>query len=54
MEATTTLSLNVRVPRELLARVKMHATVIGKPIQELVAEVLDKALPVYKAQPKGK
>jgi predicted DNA binding CopG/RHH family protein len=54
MEATTTPSLNVRIPRELLARVKMHATVVGRPIQELVAEALDKAIPVYKAQPRVK
>jgi len=46
--------LNVRIPRELAARVRMHATSIGRPVQELVAEVLDRSVPVYKPQPKGK
>lgn len=54
MEASAIRPFNVRIPRELIARVKAHAAVVGKPIQALVAETLDKAIPVYKAQPKGK
>lgn len=48
-----TCELNVRVPRELATRVKMHAAVVGRPMQAIVAEALDKAVPVYKPQ-KGK
>jgi len=46
--------MNVRLPRELVIRVKMHATALGKPLQAFVAETLDKAVPAYKLQSKRK
>jgi hypothetical protein len=46
--------MNVRIPRALATRVKMHAVVTQRPMQEIVAEILDKAIPAYKPQPKGK
>lgn len=49
-----TCEMNVRIPRELATRVKMHAAVTQRPMQEIVAEVLDKAIPVYKTHAKGK